>query len=266
MKKLTLYFFALLFAGFFASCSDDDDDVLPQDKVKITAQGFDAKETITLKEGEVIKREFRIVSEEKLSALLITSNGGVSEDLAKDGDAKGKKDFTFDLAAVGKFASIKEGEYVYTIKATDKDENTQTLTVNVVVSNDPETTLLDAAKAFEFKREGGNDGTGLEEFGLAWTSNTTTHAVIKKGADKFVKFDDAEKWESITTKEALKAAVDAATGITEFKEIKSTENGTYNFVVATQKGDTYYILHITKGEVTSSGAGTTITITGQYKM
>jgi hypothetical protein len=127
------------------------------------------------------------------------------------------------------------------------------------------TTPLSEAKSFEWKRVGGAAGTGLETFGLSWTDNTTNNAVIRKGATKFVELTPAQ-WTSITNKEALKTAIDAATNIDKWEKVSATDaSKTYDLALGTIKDNKYFLIHVTKSTVTVTDVGSTISITGHYK-
>ncbi|BDC99560.1 hypothetical protein [Persicobacter psychrovividus] len=117
---------------------------------------------------------------------------------------------------------------------------------------------------FKAERSGGADATGLDAYGLAWTSNTNTSAIIKKDADKLVKLS-AEDYENITSVEALMAAVDAADDMDDFRDVSVSESKDYDLVIATKKGDDYFMINITRADVKTATAGTTVTVTGKVK-
>lgn len=130
----------------------------------------------------------------------------------------------------------------------------------------PSETPLTDAMAFEWQRTGGVEGTGLAQFGLKWTRNARSISarIEKDNASKLVNLG-SDAWRTIFTQEALKEAVDAAADLNEYCNVSVESNAMYNDVIATQVGDTYYMIHVSKGEVFHGEWGTISTITGQYK-
>jgi len=257
--KMTKLFFALSLAtaAVFTSCNPDE----VEPTLQFLADGDKyATGDVTVFVGETVTYSWTATGDSKLASFtvrhenldLTVEDGNV---FVIDGKtATGTLTRTFD----------KVGEYKFLFQVTDKDDLTASQTVTVtVVDPTPVTNPLEAEMPVEWKRIGGAAGTGLETYGLTWTSNTTTAAIIKNGADRFVKLTTAE-WTSITTKEALKTAVDAATNMTQSEDISATKTQTYNLVYGTKKGDMYYMINITNGTVTT-GTSTTITITGKSK-
>ncbi|MCS7005760.1 MAG: hypothetical protein NZM38_10610 [Cytophagales bacterium] len=124
---------------------------------------------------------------------------------------------------------------------------------------------LSSPQSFTWERVGSSAGTGLSEFGLAWTSNTSTAAIIRKDAQKLVKLS-ASQYNSITTRPALKAAIDAAADIPDFRDISVQSNRTYSdLIIGTIKNNVYYIIKIEESTVSSSSAGTRVTVKGVYR-
>lgn len=128
-----------------------------------------------------------------------------------------------------------------------------------------EPTELGAAVAFQWVRAAGKDATGLGVFGLEWKTNSSTAAIVKKSsAVKFVELKAAD-WTTITTKEALKAAIDAGTDMADYQGISVTADKTYDVALGVRYNDVDYMLHITKSTVKSDASGTTVTVDGSYK-
>jgi hypothetical protein len=155
------------------------------------------------------------------------------------------------------------GKTSYTFTVTDKDGNTKSVSFEVTV--EAGSTPLSAAKTFEWKRVGGAAGTGLAQFGLEWTQNSGSSAIVKQDAStKMVQLTSGE-WSSITTDVELAAAVDGGTDIADYRGVSATANGTYDDVLGVAYNGDYFLIHVTKGTVTTGGSGTTITIDGEYK-
>ncbi|MEZ4929495.1 MAG: hypothetical protein R2777_05735 [Chitinophagales bacterium] len=152
----------------------------------------------------------------------------------------------------------------YTFTLTDKADEVATKSFSLTGTSGTTTTPLGSATPFTWQRVGGSAGTGLSQFGLSWTSNTSTSAIIADAADKLVVLSSSQ-WSSLTTQEDLQAAIDAGTGVAQYTGVSSQQNGTYDDVLGTKNGSNYYLIHVTSGQVSTSGSGTTITITGNYK-
>ena len=259
MKRLSFTYFtiiALLGTLVFTSCSKDEDDVDLASVFTVTL----SEKTGVVNAGEKATIGGTVVSDEKLVSIELLLNNAVV-DIKEDFTTKKSDIFTFDYQT----SEAQGGEEMnFSVVATDKDGRTVNadfaLTVNAL------TTDLAAEQNFEFKRIGSADATGLDMFGLTWTSNTATAAVIKSGADKFVQLTAAD-YEEITTVEALMAKIDAADDMAKFEEISSvSETKDYtDIVLATKNGDNYFILKVENSAVVSDASGSTITITGVYK-
>lgn len=175
---------------------------------------------------------------------------GSDEDLYTDG-------ITFTASAVS------SRDYTFIVEDKDGMTVSRTITVNVVAG----TTPLASAEAFTWQRVSGAAGTGLDQFGLKWTNNSSTSAIVMtESGSKMVNLN-ASAWSSITTKEALMAAVDGGTALSQYTGVSVQQSGTYDDVLGVKKTDgTYYLIHITDGTVTNTGGGNfTYKIEGDYK-
>lgn len=258
MKKLNLLFvmLGLVSLTFFASCGEETEDVSPI--LTITPSG-----SIDVVEGELFEVEVfageNQTSKKRIETLTIQRPvGGDSVTTVQQATFNG----TFE------FVGPTEGQTVqYTFIATDRDGETASKTLTVTGTEDPSnTTPLSAETSFQWQRVGGADGTGLSQFGLQWESNSATSAIITTSAQvKLVILTSAE-WTSIETKEDLSVAVDAATGVTSYTGVSvQAPSQTYDDVIATSVGGEYYILRVESSTASSSAAGTTITVNGNYK-
>lgn len=259
MKKTILLFaaMALVTLGFFTSCDPAGTDDLPP-VITITEPTAD---TIEVEIGDSVIFKVSLSSDNTLKEFKTLSNpGGISF----TNDSKtftGTSDEVVEVTAKVTAEATIGTPIVITF--TVNDEKGTSSAKKVIVAKKT-VVSLSAAQAFEWKRVGGADGTGLEEFGLTWTSNTATSAVIKQGATKFVKLSD-DAWTKLTTADELKAAIDAATNIEKWEEVSATATKTYNVSLGTIKEGTYFLIHVTNGKVETAAAGTTITVTGEFK-
>ncbi|MDR2084053.1 MAG: hypothetical protein LBP67_03560 [Bacteroidales bacterium] len=142
----------------------------------------------------------------------------------------------------------------------------KTASANVNVTIVPVDTPLSAPETFSWHRSGTNAGTGLDVFGLEWKTNTTDFMIKITPAEgtKLVQFTDVTVWNTLTTKEALAVAIDAATSIDSFELIPAKDDTqTFNYVIATKKSDgTYYLINPTKRVLVGTSDRT---VTGEYK-
>jgi hypothetical protein len=129
----------------------------------------------------------------------------------------------------------------------------------------PKNTHQQTAQSFTWTRVGGAAGTGLTQFGLAWTSNSGTSAIVTTGANTTMVALSASAWASITTQEDLADAITNGTAVTEYRGVAATANGTYDDVIAVNNNGDLFLLQVQNGAVSTGGAGTTITIDGEYK-
>lgn len=277
MKKLSLLYTAGLaaLAIFTTSCSDDD-------TTEITAAGPSINFVAASEVNETVNLT------DTISFQLITAKGDKNMDeltfrVNAAGLAEGRilvDGEALDIASTYSIPNSEDAGATYAIQivantvfgteniqiaVSDNDGLTSSVSVSLTTEEVVTTTDLAAATDFTFTRVGGADATGLDAFGLAWTSNSTaSKAVVKKDADKLVILTAAE-WTSIVTEEDLIAAVEAGTDVAEYTGVSTDASATYSDVIATQVGSTYYILNVASATVTSATAGTTVEIEGTFK-
>lgn len=260
MNKLFGIVLVMVSVVLFTSCEESLDDILnTQPELTFKAKDGYAVGDVTIKTGEEVKFSWEVVAKDKkLVSFTIRMDSRDLEGFPKEkidrNEYQDEYTISFD----------KAGKYKLVFIAEDKSGKTVAKDVVITVEDavDPTAALSDAV-AFEWVRKGGKTATGLDVFGLSWTKNTTKSAVIKKDADKFVKLTSKD-WTNITTKEALKEAVDKAADMEKCEDISVEKNATYDIVLATKKGNTYYLIHLTKAELTT-GASTTVKISGESK-
>ena len=313
MKKLNylLSMFAVTSMLFVSSCTEDEevipvsnpDVVLEMNTTSPTASTSATLETAPNSGNKVLQITSVTSSSEDQKRLYIVKKNSDNETsvfVPSDGKTDGSGDYYIDIpndsknnftaqVTVPTSLVATAVQDVYTFYFTkgvnfnpvqpDSDDiiATGTITIKYVTSTEGETkdstTALSAAADFTWKRVGSNNGTGLSTFGLAWTSNSATNAKITKdGATKLVKLSSSD-WTSITTQEALKTKIDAATDMTTYEGVSSQSDQTYtDEVLGVVNGGTYHILNIKSSDVAVAASlvaarvsQTTITITGEYK-
>ncbi len=262
MRKISVFGLLLpLFLIYFVSCTDDTDVVKPT--IDLIGGAFISADKTVEPGADLPFKWTATKGDAKLETFTIYKDGAIIPEWNQYEIPNSQSDSYTGADTL--IAPQNEGEYTYTFEVTDKDGYTAEVSVKIKVQSATTTTPLSAEKDFTWQRVGSAAGTGLSQFGLSWTSNTATAAVIKKDADKFVELQSSQ-WTSITTFEALKAAVDAATDMTQWTGVSATQaSKTYDVVLGTKKGDAYFLIHVTNSTVTTNTSGTTITITGKYK-
>ncbi len=267
MKKLSYLLGLFLVAGaMFTSCSDEGTDEPKELKPVISFKtgGTFISSDVTINEGESIDVGVICTTNSNSNAKLnnvkiYTIVNNVAQAAIIDSTINTSAfDANYSITFIDAFTGKLYAE------VTDKDGQKNNVSFNITV--EVATTPLDAEADFTWQRVGGAAATGLDMFGLKWTSNgKPVYAEIKKDlASKFVQLTPAQ-WTSITTKEDLAAAVDAGTDILEYSGVSADASGTYDDVLATKYNDEYFIIHVTAATVEVIGSGTTITITGKYR-
>lgn len=256
MKKTILLFaaMALVTLGFFTSCDPAGTDDLPP-VITITEPTAD---TIEVEIGSAVTFKVSLSSDNTLKSFQVLND---TDGVTFTNDSKtfsGTSDEVVEVTATVTNAVEAGKKIVLTFVVNDEKGTSNVKKVIVAKSS------LSAAQAFEWKRVGGADGEGLAMFGLKWESNTGTNVVISNGATRFVKLPN-DAWTTITTADQLKAAIDGAANITKWEEVSSQASKSYDFSLGTLFEGTYFLIHVTNGKVETAAAGTTITITGEYK-
>ncbi|MBR5650809.1 MAG: hypothetical protein IKW93_01125 [Bacteroidales bacterium] len=266
MKKLSsllLVAAAALFA--FTSCNQDPlVTIVPNEPTltytigesntmtgTITAQ-YDVilSETFTLEFTEAIETLGNVTSYD-FKTVAYTEAEGITSDLYKiDFD-----DYKWLTASVARLIkSVK-------ITVAGKEYGSTFVEIPVTVVDESL-----AKSTFTWERTGGQQGTGLAQFGLEWKQNVKdiNCVITPMTGVKLVDLTGTYNFNDFTTYTEVKNAINNATGIEEYKKISATSSKTYNEVIGTYYNGVYYLLNITKGTVESLDAGTHITITGDY--
>lgn len=273
MKNLRFLTMTLLASGlmFLTSCEDDNEDPLGpaftefmETNVGITDGAIDATPGQTLRfewvirSGDADLEEFTIRLDGVDLANAMTEGGN---DIPYENIPSSENNNYSD--AIELVAPTTAGTYDYLFIVTDEDGLRETREVEVTVAG--ATTDLTTAASFTWQRMGGAAGTGLDQFGLQWTNNTSTSAIVTKDAATTMVDLGSAAWTNITTVEGLMAAIQAGTAITEYDNVSVTADGTYDDVLGVIYNNKVYMLHITNATVTSGTGGTDVTIDGEFK-
>ncbi len=245
-------------AVVFTSC-EDDDEIFDPPTVLTSAGG-----TIILEEGV---DEYTVNGTAQSSAPLmeiklleVTGDGEfqIGNSITEFADPLFHQ-FSFTITGIDSDITVK-------VRVTDTEyQDADTDPINIVYTPPSETPLTEASDT-TWQRIAGADGTGLGDFGLAWTLNQkTTRAVISKdGAEKFVQLDE-QAWDELETLEALMEEVEASEDMEDYRGVSAEAPATYNDVLATIYDGRYYLILVESATVESTDAGTLINISVQYK-
>ncbi len=266
MKRFSILFSAMILiaAGIFTSC-EEEANMAPVitftngiSSVDLGAGDTDHTITGTI-EAEAGLDQVKIfqvtdAGETQLGSAITDFKAGSAVVKGTDGLTY---NFSFDILGI-------TDDIVVKVQATDKDNQTASKNFTITAGG-AASTLLTAAQSTTWKREGGNDATGLGMFGLKWTKNLkAVSAVVEKdGASKFVELSSAA-W-GFETYDELVEAVDAASDMASYKEISAEANATYNDILATVYEGNYYLIKVVSANVSSGTAGTVVTVDVEYK-
>lgn len=261
MKKLALALVCLVSVAFFASCDPQVEN--PEPKISIIAEeGY-------LVGGEVVEMDVVYPF-----GFIVSSNPETQKELAKLVIVCGEETICDTVISGTEF--VYRGEIYFTpnddsreivgsaeINATVTDAAGQTNTATIKVDINQETAL--ETGTFEWRRDNGADGTGLEEYGLKWEKNVNGKTVAKieplEGATLVV--FAPEDWTSTTTVAQKAALFTEVVGVNAFQEVSTTASNTYDLVIGTIYNENTYLIHITKCEVYERGWH--FVITGEVK-
>ena len=276
MKKLN-YLLALLVLAVafgFSSCnkSDDASIAINTDQEEITVDPTDVSTpfltgSIVASNDYLDSTHYTIVFTEDFPLYITMPYYQFSANVYTKKDNVTTETFSYKLSDFGAYTTylVTYAKYIKSIKITAYGHSASEVSKEVPVTIKSSTNLTEST--FTWKRIGSADATGLSTFGLQWTSNNekTVWCVIKPldGA-KLVELTAAQ-YTSITNYTDLQTAVDNGTALTEYKKISTEATSTYNNVIATKYNGKYYLINITKATIETATAGTTITITGNYK-
>ena len=270
MKKLALALVCFASVAFFASCQQEITNPEPTISV-ITDEGF-------VKNGDVIDVEQTIVygfqmasnsqtkkelQQLRLSTTFVDLEGNESTPEEEIISLVGNTEYRFADTVYYEITREIIGtiKTVATVTDVDGKVNTATLTLNL---NQPAQELV--VTPFEWRRDAGGDGTGLAEFGLQWTNNTTTNAIIKplEGAILY-RFTNSEVWSNTKTDlDKAELFSELPVSIAQFTDVSVTAaSQTYDIVLGTTYNGENHLIHVTGS--TANQRSWHFSITGEAK-
>ena len=255
MKKLFLALVCFASVAFFASCNPTGEPTITMnaDKTSI-ASGETVAFTIQADASAESQKDLKDVKFD------VVCNGDNIYTNTEEVNAA-----TYSNVYELKFDGNNGDEFVVTATVTDVAGKTKSATVTVTI--EAAAALLVEAP-FTWTRNGGNPGTGLEEFGLQWNSNNSkaTYAVIEPVAGAKLYELTTSAYTAATTEAEKEAAFEGLTEISQWKEFDVTGAATQTLdkVLGTLYNGEYHLIHITKGEINST-KGYIFTLSGMAK-
>lgn len=267
MKKLALALVCLIGVAFLSSCDPKNVVENPQPSI-----AFMTGETF-VEDGDVldyygtydfgVKAASNPETLEELARLVITFKSGDVNETLLDSEISGKE-FTFqDVISFTEDEKTIIGSFEITAEVTDAAGEKKAATLKCDVDVDDTLEPIE----FEWNRHGGQDATGLAEFGLKWERNVKDeiYAVIEPVEGALLYRLDPTVWDETQTETELAALLSEATPVTDFREISCTAgNKDYDIVIATTYEGFNYLIHITHSAAYTF-KGTDVTVTGQFK-
>lgn len=265
MKKLALALVCLVSVAFFASCDPEEIIENPEPSIAVIAEEGYLYDGQVIDLGVEYPYGFRVASNpetgKELARLVIVSGETTLCDSVISGT-----EFTYEgwiyFSMNDERDIIGSAEIIATVTDVAGKTNQAMIKVDLNEENALETT------AFSWRRYNGQAGTGLEAYGLQWTSNVSREffAVIKpvEGALLY-EFTNTELWDETTTatqKAALFSELSADDNIASFNKV-TIGNTEPDFLLGTIYNGNTYLIHITK--TTAVDRAWEYTIQGEVK-
>ena len=272
MKKLALALVCLVSVAFFASCQKEVENPEPSISI-MTGEDYvygtvDNPQIISLDDETNWKFGFHVEAnaetKKELASLSVKYEyvlEGVTYDTTCVFDLTGNTSYDFTDYVFEQRNIVLEATITATVTDADNKTNIAAIAYKIDMPAQP----LEE-KDFSWFRHGGNPGQGLEEFGLEWTNNAKEiYCVIKPVAGAMLYSFTAETWNEVSTDIEKAAVFSEALAISDFRGVSAWTPKDYDYVIGTLYNGEYHLIHITRGDIETSAAGTDITISGQYK-
>jgi hypothetical protein len=258
MKKLALALVCLVSVAFFASCTQEGEPTIQVLNEEGYVQNGDVVNVNTDFNFGFVMASSAVTGKE-LTSLIIKIDDQDPDTITISGT-----EYTYRGTLRYEF---RRDEIVgeSTITAIVIDAAGKIATANITLSiNNPAQPLVPTE--FTWNRHGGNDATGLDEFGLEWNSNAKEiYAVITPKEGALLYRFDPSVWATTTTDVEKAALFSEGITTTQFKEISCTAvDKDYDFVIGTAYNGEFHLIHVTHSHVFTF-KGTDVTITGEAK-
>lgn len=198
-----------------------------------------------------------------------------------------KKDVTLDFQSYINQKLQQDGEYTFTIEATDEQDQIAKATIRIRLqesSTESEAAQPEPPRSetepgqqssvpvktshFEIQRIGLREIEGEETFGLAWKTVDTNKVTIRvrkmaHGASKLASLSVGD-YDSVVTQDNLKEVL-AFANDQEHIDIDTANNAAAGEVLGIVYLGKPYVIKSSQSMSAFSDAGTTVTLTGEYK-
>ena len=280
MYKYIQYAFIAICSVLLLACTDKT--ALPKAPT-ITAQGFDINDIQSGIINNFGDLKLRIEAPGRIEHLYIKERS-YEVDLAKSPErahfplfglphrTETQTDITLNLTTYINEKLTSEGTYEFRIEVIDKKGGSGSATLKIEVfpaTQDASIRLSPAETAsFELQRIGPSPVTGYEGFGIAWITTDEIHVGIdiKKIPNR------SGQLHQLTRKDymAIKTRADLSRLVAPLQprdaiHIDTANNAASGYSFAVSDGEQRYALLILSSATSLSEAGTTVTLTGEYK-
>lgn len=280
MHKYIQYALITACSALLLACSDK---ATPPKAPVITAQGFNINE---IQSGIVNNFEdikLRIEAKGRIDSLYIKERS-YEVDLAKTPErghfplfglphrTENQTDITLNFKNYINEKLTAEGTYEIQIEVTDKKGKTATTMLQLELHPDSKQAAIQLSPletaGFQLQRIGAGSVTGSEVFGIDWITSDEIHVgiEIKKAAHRTGQLHklSREDYTAIKTRADLSRLV-APLPQLESINIDTANNAATGHSFAVSDGDQQYALLISSSATSLSEAGTTVTVSGEYK-
>ena len=265
MKKLALALVCLVSVAFFASCDPEPVIENPEPSIAVIAEDGYLTDGATIDVNEVRPYGFIVASnpetQAELSKFVVVCNDVILCDTTITGTEFTYRSEIFFEPNEETREYLGSAEIIATVTDVNGKSNKAMIKIDIY---EPDNLV---SLPFTWTREGGNDGQGLDIYGLKWTKNAKEVFAVIEPLDGVTLYEiPAAEWDKTLTqadKAALFSEGGAATPIRDYRGVSAWASHQYNDVIATLYDGHYYMMHITKAEVSTKG--TNIIIYGEVK-
>lgn len=256
------------------------------DAPEITSQGFDISEAQSGLLGQFDRLRVRFEVPKRIESLIIKERS-YEIDLATtpershfdlfglESRVRLHQDVTLDFANYINQKLETADRYEFRISVTDRDGQSAMARLLVEVGAEKSAVLPPSPKArpveqasFEFRRVGGRDISGAENFALGWKTVDSVKVMIAinqldSAETKFLTLAEPD-YEAIRTKGQLIEATKNAQRLDQLK-LPAANNEAAGSIFVIEQQDELFVFMITESFTSLSELGTTVTLVGEYK-
>jgi hypothetical protein len=275
-SRLHLLILTFLSIAILTACDQSDTAKPPP---QISTQGFDIENVQKGIVGQFGSLRLRIESMARITKLLIKERS-YEVDLATTREKNHfqlfglqkktmlRTDVTLDFQNYINRKLVQAGEYEFTIEVVDKKDQATRTSLHIIIEEAKGKTTPIETGHFQLQREGKNQVSGSDKFGITWKTIDEIKVTIRiskadNGASKIARFN-TEDYNNLNTKEALSQKIISARDV-ERIEFDTANNAAAQEVVGIANLGKYYLLKTNLSETFLSQIGTTVTLDGEYK-